>query len=538
MEGEHLGHLPIIDQLKEIISRAGQDSTTPSCETVEFLDKKISRRQFMKQAGAVGLALSFPNLLVQRAFGSPPGQSAATPRIAIVGAGLAGLTAAYYLKKSGYIADLYEASGRVGGRCWTRRGDFANDQIVEQGGELIDTGHNEMKHLAQEMGLMLDNLFQAQKKGTEALYYFNGTPYTYAEATNDIKQIWQALHKDISEAGYPTLYNSYTQRGLELDSISVLDWLSQNVPGGTSSKLGKLLDIAYTIEYGGESSSQSALNLLYLLGYRGQGQLRLFGPSNEKFHIRGGNDQLASALSSRLPNQINLGKELIAIKLNSNDSYTLTFQTNSGVHDVIADKVILTVPFSILRSSVDFSKAGFRDLKQTAIRQQGMGTNSKLHVQFTDRFWETQGCSGETFADTGYQNTWDASLTQAGASGILVNYTGGNFGDNFGDGNIAQYANKFLTQIESVLPGSTAKWNGKTTLDYWAGYKWTKGSYSYWKVGQYTQFAGIEREREGNCFFAGEHTSIDFQGYMNGAVETGQRAAVEILADLKANSYI
>jgi len=53
--------------------------------------------------------------------------------------------------------------------------------------------------------------------------------------------------------------------------------------------------------------------------------------------------------------------------------------------------------------------------------------------------------------------------------------------------------------------------------------------YSYWKIGQYTAFAGIEGRPEGSCHFAGEHTSIDFQGYLNGAVETGQRAAAEVL---------
>ena len=84
-----------------------------------------------------------------------------------------------------------------------------------------------------------------------------------------------------------------------------------------------------------------------------------------------------------------------------------------------------------------------------------------------------------------------------------------------------------------MLPGITAKFNGRATIDYWTGYEWTKGSYSYWKVGQYQAFAGAERERSGNCHFAGEHTSIDFQGYLNGAVQSGEMAADEILADLK-----
>jgi monoamine oxidase len=84
-----------------------------------------------------------------------------------------------------------------------------------------------------------------------------------------------------------------------------------------------------------------------------------------------------------------------------------------------------------------------------------------------------------------------------------------------------------------VLPGITKKYNGRATLDYWQGYEWTRGSYSYFKVGQYTSFASAEAERSGNCHFCGEHTSQDFQGYLNGAVETGERACDEILADFK-----
>jgi monoamine oxidase len=194
---------------------------------------------------------------------------------------------------------------------------------------------------------------------------------------------------------------------------------------------------------------------------------------------------------------------------------------------------VLALPFSILRSSVDLSKAGFEPLKLVAIRELGMGTNSKLHVQFSSRFWRPLGLNGETFSDTGYQNTWEVSRAQAGTSGILVNYTGGTIGASFGSGTPATRAAQFLGQIEPVLPGATKAWNGKAAIDFWPGYQWTKGSYSYWKVGQYQRFAGMEARRQGNCLFAGEHTSIDFQGYLNGAVDTGQRAAAEILADLK-----
>jgi len=162
-----------------------------------------------------------------------------------------------------------------------------------------------------------------------------------------------------------------------------------------------------------------------------------------------------------------------------------------------------------------------------------MGANAKLNVQFSERWWNALGCNGGTYSDTGYQATWDVSRAQAGASGILVGYTGGNAALAIGGASATTRARAFLAQLEPVLPGISARWNGKATLDHWPSYPWTKGAYAYWKVGQYQTIAGAERERSANCHFAGEHTSVDFQGYLNGAVESGERAVNEILADLK-----
>jgi monoamine oxidase len=115
----------------------------------------------------------------------------------------------------------------------------------------------------------------------------------------------------------------------------------------------------------------------------------------------------------------------------------------------------------------------------------------------------------------------------------LVDYTGGNIGASFGSGTPSSRAQQFLGQIEPVLPGISSRWNGRATVDYWQGNPLTKGSYSYWKVGQYQKFAGAEGEQVGTCHFAGEHTSVDNQGYLEGAVETGNRAAAEIVSALK-----
>jgi len=196
--------------------------------------------------------------------------------------------------------------------------------------------------------------------------------------------------------------------------MSIVDWINRYVPGGISSPLGKLLDVAYNVEYGAESSEQSSLNLFYLLGYVGPGQLRLFGPSNEKYHVRGRNDQIPTRIAAALGGQVHLGHALTAIRRARDGSYRLTFRIGNRSVDVNADRVVLTLPFSILRSSVDYRAAAFRRLKQTAIEELGMGTNSKLHVQFTDRHWEPLDCNGTTFADTGYQSCWDVTRAQPG----------------------------------------------------------------------------------------------------------------------------
>jgi monoamine oxidase len=522
-----MARTPIASKLGDAarLASAAAAKDAPAEQVQEERKGRIRRRELL--AGGAGLAAAA--MLGGRL---PRATAASTPRIVVVGGGLAGLTCAYRLKQAGYRADLYEASDRLGGRCWTRRGEFAEGQIAEHGGELIDQGHTQIRQLAQELHLDLDNLLAAEVNGNEPFNYFDGAPYSFTQAAEDLKQIWQQIHKDVSAAGYPTLYTQSTQRGRELDAMSVADWIGAYVPGGMGSKLGQLLDVAYNIEYGAETNVQSSLNMLYLLGFSGQGQLRIFGPSNEKYHVRGGNDQIPARLAEALEGQITTGAQLVAIRRNADGSYRLSLQSGAGTSTVTADHVVLALPFSMLRG-VDYSKAGFSAVKNTAIQELGMGTNSKLHVQFKSRFWNPLGNQGDTYADTGYQNTWEVTRAQPGTAGILVDYTGGTIGAGFGSGTPTERASRFLAQIEPVLPGAAANWNGKATVDFWAGYPWTKGSYSYWKVGQYTKFAGAERQSEGNCHFAGEHTSIDFQGYLNGGVESGERACGEILAALK-----
>ena len=504
----------------------------------------LSRRDFIKISGAtVGAA----------ALGGPISAFAAgSPRIGIVGGGISGLTAALTLQDAGYTATVFEASNRVGGRMHSDTTSWANGQVSEHCGELVDSDHKLIQKLASRFGIPLTDLLAAEPIQSDETYYFFGKYYTRDQANVDFGPVYTAVHKDLNAAGYPTLYNQSTPAGQALDNMSIYDWIESRVPGGHTSPMGQLLDVAYNIEYGQVTTQQSSLNVIYVLAYQPvPGNVRICGRSDERYHLTGGNERLPRAIAASLPaGSVRLNWAMTAIAINSDGSYTVSFTTPVGPQSQTFDRVVLALPFSVLRT-LNYRKAGFDSLKTTAITELGYGANAKLHLQFDSRPWNQSGpwgvSTGTTYADTGYQNTWDVSRGQGGATGILVDYTGGgvplaSFKGDPNDPSVVQaFAQTFLKQIEPVFPGLSAQWNGRATLDVPLANPYLLGSYSYWKVGQYTQFSGYEKARQpfpnGRCHFAGEHCSQNFQGYMEGGAEEGQRAANEILADYKAGIY-
>jgi monoamine oxidase len=509
----------------------------------EHLRRGPTRRQLIKTGGAA--------LAAATVFGPARLFGSSAPRIVIVGGGIAGLNAALTLQDAGYGSTIYEASSRVGGRMHSDTTSWAEGQVSEHCGELVDSRHKAILGLAKRFDIPVDDLLAAQPPQSTETYFFFGNYYTRDQANIDFNAVYNAVKKDLTAASFPTLYNSYNQAGYDLDHISVYQWIETRVPSGHRSSMGQLLDVAYNIEYGGESTIQSSLNLIYLLAYQpDSGNFRIFGRSDEHYHLRGGNEGLPKAIAAALPSgnpavSIQLNTSLTSIAKNNDGSYALSFASGRTKFSVTADRVIMAIPFSILRN-LNYSQANFNQVKTTGIQQLGYGTNSKLHLQFNTRLWNQPGpwgiSTGTTYADTGYQNTWDVSRAQTGGAGILVDYTGGNIGASFsGNPNdpavVSAYAHSFLSQLEPMFPGITQEWNGRATLDFPAGNPYLLGSYSYWKVGQYTLFSGSERERSGNCHFAGEHCSINYQGYMEGGAEEGARAANEILSDYKAGIF-
>lgn len=159
-------------------------------------------------------------------------------------------------------------------------GYWASGQQAELCGELIDTNHKLILSLAQTFKLTTVGLLQAQPNGTTDTYYVNGAVYSYAQASSDFQPVHNTLQSQVQATGYPAQYNSYTAAGQAFDRMTVHDWINTYVPGDLSSNMGALLNAAYNEEYGAETTGQSSLNLIYLLGYNAKpGNWAVYGKS-------------------------------------------------------------------------------------------------------------------------------------------------------------------------------------------------------------------------------------------------------------------
>ena len=485
----------------------------------------LTRRDLLKLGGLALGGLALPGRSWARTLSN-------TPSIGIVGAGISGLTAALTLQDHGVPCSIYEASTRIGGRMHSNPSFWNQGQVSEWCGEFIDTDHYLLRHLAKRFGLTLVDVNAADPKGSVDTNYFLGEYYTDAELAHDTKTLTPIIERQVHEIGPVVQYNKYTKAGYYFDHLNAYDWIETYVPGGHSSRLGRYLDLGVVTLNGLNSSQQSSLNLLPFF-------------SDERFHTQGGNQQIPRAIANSLPaGTINLGWRLTAVIANSDKTVTLSFSTPSGNQQLTFDFVVLTLPFSVLRS-LDLSQAGFDSLMMTAIQQLGYGTNSKLVLQFDRRYWNSRGpwpgvSDGFIATDLPFQSTWDSSRAETGSDGLLTDYTGGTPGAAYhpdgpyttsqSSAKTARYAQQFLAQLEQVWPGVSSHYLGLAALSYPTGDPNLLGSYSAYKPGQITTFGGYEGVPQGSVFFGGEHTSLKFQGYMEGGAEEGRRAALQVLA--------
>ncbi len=519
---------------------------------------RLTRRQFLRSAatagvGSAALAAIGPAQVLAR---QTHGASATSARVVVIGAGAAGIRAAHLLGKFGIASTVYEASGRIGGRTYSDTTTFPG-VVVEHGGELISTEHNTVRNLIRNLGLHLEVVNGGALPEGDELYLVDGSLYTEEAATADwAGTVRKAFKDELQAAPWPQTYDAHTQRGAELDSISVLDWFDSANPLanpmladlGPSSRLARLMATDTVTEYGADPDRQPALNLLYLLAWNANNSISPLPGTDELYHTVEGSQAIVDRMVDELTmTTIETGRPLVAIEGELGGPYTCHFDDGSTT---TADHLVLTIPFALLREVAIDPRItdGFSAAKLRAIAESPMGTNGKIEIELAHRTWgpgHDRLIDGVPYATNGigysdpdsFQCIWDAHPVVPGDPGYLLYYPGGRHGaslhgnDLFGTPNPADVS-KVLDWVDGLFPGTSAAYTGRAIQSFWAEEPWHRGAYSYWGIGHYTSFAGAEGLQEGRIHFAGEATSLDFQGYINGAVETGERVAKEIKAQV------
>ncbi|MCU0314170.1 MAG: FAD-dependent oxidoreductase [Solirubrobacteraceae bacterium] len=481
----------------------------------------LSRRELLTRGAALGGAVAAGGVLAACGGGGAPPRG---PRVVVVGAGLAGLVCARRLSAAGLRVTVIEAQQRIGGRCWSTR-RIAPGVVGEHGGELIDTGHARIRALAAELDVPLTDLLAADAEagGEREVLELGGRRRRRALVAAGAAPALARLEAEAERIG-SYRWDRAGAAAQAFDERSAADWIAANVDGGARSAPGRLMTVDLTGAFGLDPQDLSAIALLQL--YTGPDA----GPE-ERFRVRGGADQLPRRLAAQLDERaLRVGTALAALRRRPDGRYDVV--PDRYRRPLLADAVVLALPLPALRE-VDLGAAGIAPRTRRMIDELGMGTNAKLLLGLDRRTPAFADWSGELSSDEPVLQTWDTALGQPGEQGLLTVFTGGRAGRELPGGAAhaeapAGLVADVLERLEPVAPGITAAYTGRAWLDAWARDRWTGGSYAAFGPGQVTRFWGLGARPSGRVVFAGEHTSTRAQGYLEGAVESGERAARQV----------
>ena len=349
-------------------------------------------------------------------------------RVAIIGAGISGLTAGLKLVDSDRFHSedifIYEANTVVGGRMHSRLWS-PNNQTSEWCGEFIDSDHTTMFGLVKRFNIQLLDTIAATNAQYHTTFYFLNRFYNETQAWIDYQAIAGTLKEQIRRIGEVN-YNQSNADGRYFDNLSLYDWIEQYVPNGHRSPLGEYIDSAYVQEYGLDTKELSSLVFHFTISPDTQpanGPLSIYGLSDQRYRMIGGNEQLPKKISDHLVKRgvsVRFNHNLTRIVKLRNGKIRLTFANNRVA---TFDHVILTLPVTTLRY-VDYRRAQFDPVKKRLIRELRYGTNTKLNLQFSRRFWYDVSSDGVIYTDLPFLDSWEESLGQPGDTGILVLFTG------------------------------------------------------------------------------------------------------------------
>lgn len=443
----------------------------------------------------------------------------APSRVAIVGAGLAGLSCATRLLTKDIGVTVYEANKRVGGRTFTDRTTFPG-RTVDLGGEFIDSWHDQLRGLVTALGLELEDTWEDDSV-TETLAYVHGDILT----EDELEVFEQRMKQQVSLAlaSHPfdpadVTYKKSDAFDRALDAMSAAEWLDR--AGLERDKVRSIFEAGFLSLYGGGLEEASALVMLQELVGSGS-------DSDERFLVRGGAGQVAELLAQRFPAEVlKLEHKLTKVKQLADGKVQLTFDVAGTQKVETAEAVVLALPFSTLRDvEID---APLSAAKKHAIAKLHYGAGSKLCVGFTGKPWRALDSSGTVLSDSAFPYCWDETRMQDTENGVITFFTGGYDGRVLAQVDLNIQRAGLLEVLNRVFPGVRAAARAENVLVTWADEPFAKGGYALYAPGQVTTMRGCEGEREGKLFFAGEHTSLEAQGFMEGAVRSGVRAAREI----------
>lgn len=445
-------------------------------------------------------------------------EQASRGKVAVVGAGFAGLAGAFWLARSGFEVRVFEARDRVGGRVHTLR-DFSAGRLIEGGAELIGLNHLLWIALAQIFGLAFSVVTpedDVDHLGLEMPLYLKGERLSREEA----ERVWDEMGTAVDHLdAHARLLDQYrpweSPHASSWDKRPLSEWLHEL---DISPLCRAALEAQFASNNGEPTDRQSYLaNLAIVKG----GGLKHFWTDSEMFRCATGNDSLARTLCAWLDasasSSVALDTPVTGIAVSDT---CVSVSTASGTEDF--DYVILAIPPSLWSTGLAI------DPPIPAEYEMHMGSVVKFLSSVSQRFWLEQRLAPSGMDDR-IGETWEGTDNQTLLEGQGIELT------VFAGGKAARAAlashdpaSWYAERLDVLFPGYSAQ-RPTTRFMAWPKEEWTGGGYSCPLPGQVTSVGPFLAERYcGRLIFAGEHTCPAFYGFMEGALESGSIAAARV----------
>lgn len=454
-------------------------------------------------------------------------QTANPLRVIVMGGGMAGLVAAYELKRAGHEPVLLEARSRVGGRIETIRAPFSHGLYGEAGAMRIPKGHLLTMAYIEKFGLTYSPFTTVNPN---AYIFVGGRKFRVQEAREDpdclgfnlapaergipIHELWQralAPLRDQIAAGGESAWQEVAQRHQEQ---SIRAFLIAQGWSEAAIELFGLLD--------GYESRMSASFVDILRAELGHS-------FTEVVRIDGGSDRLPQAFLPSLRPVIRYGAEICSFSQGAG-SVTVRYRTAAGSFQETGDYAICTLPFPVLRKIEGID--GFSPGKQKAIRQLHYDRSTKIFLQSRRRFWEEdEGIrGGGSVTDLPIRNCYYPDHgTETGRGVLLASYTWADDSDTWSGMGEEERISQAIEAVAALHPQITREFEAGASKS-WALDHYACGAFALFEPGQQATLYPHLIEPEGRIHFAGEHVSLNHR-WIQGAIESGL-AAAEAIATL------